>query len=169
MILAKGSLAAALLSALSLTGCGYSVGLSAPEGFTGVAVEVFDNVTPEPDLERKLHTALSREVRDRVPLPLVDPDESELLIRGRLVEFSRVRGIRDPENRLLESGVRIVAEAWAVRRSTGEQISPKTSARATVGYPIGSAAGERAARERAIRHLAEVLTLDLFSQPWSGP
>lgn len=164
MIRAWGSLGTALLTALSLASCGYRVGLSAPEGFTTIAVEVFHNATPEPDLERRLQDALSREVRDRVPLPLVDPDKSELLIRGRLVEFSRVGGIRDLNNQLLESGVRIVAEAWTVRRSTGELISPKTSARATVGYPVGNASGERDARERAIRHLAEVLTIDLFTQ-----
>ena len=100
---------------------------------------------------------------------MVDPRESELLIRGRLVEFSRVRGIRDPDNRLLESGVRIVAESWAIRRSTGEVISPKASAQATVGYPIGSASGERAARERALRHLAEVLTIELFARTEPTP
>ena len=127
MIRAWSSLGAALLTALSLASCGYRVGLSAPEGFATVGVEVFHNITPEPDLERSLHGALSREVRDRVPLPLVDPRDSELLIRGRLVEFSRVRGIRNPNNQLLESGVRIVAEAWTVRSATGELFSPKTS------------------------------------------
>lgn len=169
MIRASVSLVAVLLATLSVASCGYHVGLTAPEGFSTVAVAVFHNDTPEPDLERGLHGALSREVRDRVPLPLVDPDESDLLIRGRLLEFSRVRGIRDPNNQLLESGVRIVAEAWTVRRSTGEMVFLKTSAQATVGYPVGSASGERAARERAIRHLAEVLTIDLFTQAGSVP
>ena len=155
---------AATLAALLFASCGYRVGLSAPEGFTTVAVEIFNNSTPEPDLERGLHDVLSREVRDRVPLPLVDPDESELLIRGRIVEFSRVRGIRNPDNQLLESGIRIVAEAWTLSRSTGEVLSPKASARATVGYAVGSSSGERAARERAIRHLAQVLTIELFAR-----
>jgi hypothetical protein len=169
MTRAKVSLCAALLAALLCAGCGYRVGLTAPEGFTAVAVEVFHNDTPEPDLERVLHGALSREVRDRVPLPLVNPEESELLIRGRLVEFSRVRGIRNPNNQILESGVRIVAEAWTVRSSTGEVITPKTAARATVGYPVGSSSGERAARTRALRHLAQVLTVDLFAQAGAAP
>jgi len=169
MIRVWSSLGAALLAGLFVVGCDYRIGLSAPEGFTTVAVEVFHNSTQEPDLERELHGALSREVRDRVPLPMVDPRESELLIRGRLVEFSRVRGIRDPDNRLLESGVRIVAESWTIRRSTGEVISPKASAQATVGYPIGSASGERAARERALRHLAEVLTIELFARTEPTP
>jgi len=169
MIRGRASLVAALLLMLSVASCGYRVGLIAPAGFTSVGVEVFHNATPEPDLERGLHGALSREVRDRVPLPLVSPAESELLIRGRLVEFSRVRGIRDPDNQLLESGVRIIAEAWTVSRSTGELVFPKTTARATVGYPIGSASGERAARERAIRHLAEVLTIDLFARVRKDP
>jgi len=163
------SLSALLLAALITGSCGYRIGLSAPEGFATVGVEVFHNITPEPDLERSLHGALSREVRDRVPLPLVDPRDSDLLIRGRLVEFSRVRGIRNPNNQLLESGVRIVAEAWTVRSATGELFSPKTTARATVGYPIGSSTGERAARERAVRHLAQVLTIDLFAQDGAAP
>ena len=169
MTRAKISIYAALLATLLCAGCGYRVGLSAPEGYTTVAVEVFHNDTPEPDLERALHGMLSREVRDRVPLPLANPEESELLIRGRLVEFSRVRGIRNPSNQVLESGVRIVAEAWTVRSSTGEMITPKTTAQATVGYPVGSSSGERAARERAIRHLAQVLTIDLFTQAGAAP
>ena len=165
----KVSLCGALFAALLTAGCGYRVGLSAPEGFHTVAVEVFHNDTLEPDLERALHGALSREVRDRVPLSLASPKESELLIRGRLVDFSRVRGIRIPENQVLESGVRIVAEAWTVSGSTGEVITPKTVARATVGYPVGSSSGERAAHERAIRHLAQVLTVDLFTQAGAAP
>ena len=80
---ARVSLGALLLAALITGSCGYRIGLSAPEGFATVGVEVFHNNTPEPDLERSLHGALSREVRDRVPLPLVDPRDSELLIRGR--------------------------------------------------------------------------------------
>ena len=68
MIRVWSSLGAALLAGLFVVGCDYRVGLSAPEGFTTVAVEVFHNSTQEPDLERELHSALSREVRDRVPL-----------------------------------------------------------------------------------------------------
>ncbi len=169
MIRTKVSLCAVLLAALLPAGCGYRVGLSAPEGFTTVAVEIFHNDTLEPDLERALHGSLSQEVRDRVPLPLVSTKDSELLIRGRLIDFSRVRGIRNPENQILESGVRIVAEAWTVRSSTGEVVTPKTTARATVGYPVGNSSGERAARERAIRHLAQVLTIDLFAQAGASP
>lgn len=155
---------AALL--LALSSCGYRVGLIAPEGYSEVAVDIFYNGTPEPDLERGLHDAMTKEVRDRVPLPLVAPSQSELLIQGRLIDFSRVRGIRDPNNQVLESGVRIVAEAWVIQRSTGARVSSTTSAQATIGYPIGSSSGERAARERALRHLAEVLTIDLFTQKW---
>ena len=166
---AKISLCAALLASLLSASCGYRVGLTAPEGFTTVAVEVFHNDTLEHDIERALHGALSQEVRDQVPLPLVNPKESELRVRGRLIGFSRVRGIRGPENQILESGVRIEAEAWTVRGSTGEVITPKTVARATVGYPVGSSSGERAARERAIRHLAQVLTIDLFTQAGEAP
>jgi len=164
MRLARPSLTGALLCALLHAGCGYSVGLVAPAGFDTVAVEVFHNDTLEPDLERALYAALSSEVRDRLPLPLTSPSDSELLIRGRLVDFSRVRGIRDPQNQVLESGVRVVAEAWTVRSSTGEVVHPKTAARATVGYPVGSSSGERAARARAMRQLAQALTVDLFAR-----
>ncbi|MCH2104288.1 MAG: LPS assembly lipoprotein LptE [Planctomycetes bacterium] len=162
------SLWGALLYAVLHAACGYSVGLVAPEGFETVGVEIFHNDTLEPGLERDLHPVLSSEVRDRVPLPLTSPADSELLIRGRLVDFSRVRGIRNPQNQVLESGVRLLAEAWTVRASTGEVITPKTTARATVGYPVGSSSGERAARARAIRQLAQALTVDLFARAEAG-
>jgi hypothetical protein len=164
---AFGTLGAALLLALPSPSCSYNIGLTAPSGYSEIAVEVFANNTREPDLERALQNALTREVRDRLPLALVAPGQSELVIEGQLVDFSRVRGIRDPQNRIMESGVLISVEAWVIRRSTGVRLSNKTKAQATVGYAIGDSSGERAARERALRQISEILTVDLFTQEWS--
>jgi hypothetical protein len=154
--------------ALPSPSCHYNIGLTAPEGYSEVAVEIFANDTREPDLERALQSSLTREVRDRLPLDLVAPEQSELVIEGRLVDFNRVRGVRNPMNQLMESGVQITAEAWVVKRSSGERISTPITAQATVGYAIGDSRGERAARERALRQLAEILIVDLFTQDWTN-
>jgi len=165
---ALGTLGAILCLALPSPSCHYNIGLTAPEGYSEVAVEIFANDTREPDLERALQSSLTREVRDRVPLHLVAPEQSELVIEGRLVDFNRVRGVRNPMNQLMESGVQITAEAWVVKRSSGERISTPITAQATVGYAIGDSRGERAARERALRQLAEILIVDLFTQDWTN-
>jgi hypothetical protein len=165
---AKVSLCVALIASLASPSCSYNIGLRAPQGYSEVAVEIFANDTREPDLERALQSSLTREVRDRVPLHLVAPEQSELVIEGRLVDFNRVRGVRSPMNQLMESGVQITAEAWVVKRSSGERISTPITAQATVGYAIGDSRGERAARKRALRQLAEILIVDLFTQDWTN-
>ena len=165
---ALGTLSAILCLALSSPSCHYNIGLTAPEGYSEVAVEIFANDTREPDLERALQSSLTREVRDRVPLHLVAPEQSELVVEGRLVNFNRIRGIRNPKNQIMESGVQITAEAWVARRSSGERISNTITAQATVGYAIDDSRGERAARERALRQLAEILIVDLFTQDWTN-
>jgi hypothetical protein len=165
---AFGTLGAALLLALPFPSCNYNIGLRAPQGYSEIAVEIFANNTREPDLERALQNALTKEVRDRLPLSLVAPENSELVIEGQLVDFSRVRGIRDPQNQIMESGVLISVEAWVIQRSTGTRLSNKTKAQATVGYAIGDSSGERAARDRALRQISEILTVELFTQDWSN-
>ena len=162
-----GTYCVAILLALASPSCSYNIGLKAPSGYSEIAVEVFANNTREPDLERALQGALSKEVRDRLPLSLVAPGQSELVIEGQVIDFSRVRGIRNPANQIMESGVQISVEAWVMRRSIGERISEKTKAQATVGYAIGDSSGERAARERALRQISEILTVELFTQSWS--
>jgi hypothetical protein len=157
-LLLAGSLA---LGAL-LGGCGYSRSLSPPPGAQSVGVTFFANDTLVRDLERDLAVELSAAVRDLVQAPLAEPRRADVLVVGRLGEYRRRGGIRDPENRLLESGVQIFVEAWLTDAHSGERVTGIVRATTAVGYLIPDPGGEGLARARALRHLADRVVLDLF-------
>ena len=160
-----------LLAALSA--CGYRTGLVAPEGTKTIGVEFFGNEGPLRDLEVELQDELARAVERMLPVRIVDPLEADLIVRGRIVDggYSRRSGIRSPENRLLETGVRISVEASLIdprRRvdSEGNPLPPRVLrvARTSTesGYRLEEPDGERAARARALRNMVDRLALDLF-------
>jgi hypothetical protein len=106
-----------------------------------------------------------------VPVRLVDPGRADLIVRGRVINYTRRSGIRSPQNKLLETGVRITVEASLIDPTQrygpkGEPLPPRvlrhTITLAESGYRLDENDGERAARQRAMRNLADRLTLDLF-------
>ena len=161
----------ALLLGALLGSCGYHTGLIAPEGAKTIGVEFFGNDGPLRDVELELYQALSRSIERMVPGRLVAPAEADLVVRGRVVNYSLRDGIRSPEDKLLETGVRITVEASLVdleRRlgPEGEVLPPrvlrKTRTVSERGYRIEETNGQQDARARAMRNLADRLTLDLF-------
>jgi hypothetical protein len=105
-------------------GCGYSTGLSVPPGIHTVGVEVFGNDGRLRDLELELHNLLSDSVERLVHARLVDPNQADLVLRGRIVEYRRRGGIRSTDNELLEDGVRISVEVQLVRRFAQSVVAP---------------------------------------------
>lgn len=146
-----------------LAACGYRSGLVAPEGYRTVGVEIFANDSKEPDVERRLHVYLSRSVRDAVEAPLVDPDDADLVVQGRVIAYRRFGGIRGSNNELLETGVSIGVEAWLVDGRTGDRVGETVVSGQTVGYTTVEAIGEERSRDRSLDHIAEGLVLDLFA------
>ncbi len=151
--------------------CGWHTGLLPPEGASSVGVEIF--ATGEGLLERNLepllHDELSRAVADLVDAPLVSTGDADLVVRGRIIEYRRRGGIRSPEHVLLESGVRIVISGELVERTTGRIVRPTVQAHIWSGYVLGDPDAEAAARDRALRNLAETLVLDLFRPRMEDP
>lgn len=161
-------LALALVLVATVTGCGYHRALAPPPGARSVGVALFVNDSPERDLERELSVHLTEALRDLVEAPIESPAEADVLVAGRIVDYRRRGGIRDKDNRLLESGVGVVVEAWLVDRRSARPLGAHAAASTQVGYIVDASAGERIARARALRHLADRLILDLF-QPEGGP
>lgn len=156
----------ALLALASLlAGCGYTSGLRLPEHYHSVGLEVFGNDTPEVDLERGLHAAMARQLVQLVRSPLEPPARADVLVDGRILEYSRRDGIRDgTDNRLLESAIVVRAEAWLVDRRSGEVLGEPAKSGVRIGYVIGEERGELQARDRALLDVAQRLVLELFSR-----
>jgi hypothetical protein len=133
-----------------------------------VGLEIFGNDTPEPDLELGLHRALTRATRNMLDARLMDPDQSLLVVRGRLIRFQRRAGLRSPENVWMEGGVWITAEAELVDPRRDVTLVGPLRAEANVGYTRTSREAEPDARQRALNNLAERLVLDLFTVPAAG-
>lgn len=151
---------AALLLGL-LAGCGYEAGLRVAEHHESVGVELFGNEGQERDLEPLLHDQLTRVLRDQSDAHLVDPREAQAVIRGTIQTYHRRGGIRNRDNRLLETGVYVEVDAQLYVRGSETPVRNATAG-IWVGYTLDPSANEREARDRALRHLAEELVLDLF-------
>ena len=160
-----------LTLACTLAGCGYHTGLIAPEGRETIGVEFFSDDGPLRDVEVELQDELAQSIQRMLPLRVVDPAGADLIVRGKVVDYSRRSGIRSPQNQLLETGVRITVVASLIdptRRfdRQGKLLPLKVlrEARTTneSGYRIAEPDGERAARARVLRNMADRLALDLF-------
>ena len=88
-----------LLLVLGSAGCGYSAGLAPtlPDGRKSVSigVEIFGNESQVPNLERRLHQALSDAARRHTSLELVSPERADLVVRGA-IEGSAADPEREP-------------------------------------------------------------------------
>ncbi len=154
----------AVLSAL-LAGCGYSTGLHLDQEYSSLGVELFGNDSPTRDLERELHSALTRVVRDRVSAPLLAPADADLVIRGTILDVHFRSGIRSRENELLETGLSIRAQAALWDPNRAERVAGPVQAQAQVGYALDAPFGEAEALRRVLDNLAERLVLELLTAP----
>ncbi len=157
------SLRALLLSCALLGGCGYSAGLRVSDRHSSVGLEFFGNDSYERDLERPFDDEMSRALRDFSDAPVVDVSHAEVVVRGMIRSYQRRSGIRSRENVLLETGVTIEVTAALYDRASGNRLSQDCKATSAVGYLVGEAENELEARDRALRHIAEELVLDLFA------
>ncbi len=168
----RSLLAAATAVALLAAACGYRAGYTPPVGAT-VGVAFFENLSKERDLDRDLHPPLSESVQRIVRAPLVHPERAEFRIEGRILDFRRRNGIRDTENRLLETGVLISVEARLVHTPLGAT-EPEVLRVVTVqderGYNLDEGNGEAEARLRALRNISDRVVIDLFADlAWDAP
>lgn len=168
----RALLVAAALALVLAASCGYRAGYTPPVGAT-VGVAFFENLSKERDLDRDLHPPLSDSVLRIVRAPLVHPERAEYRIEGRILDFRRRNGIRDTENRLLETGVLISVEARLVHVPPGAS-EPVVLRVVTVqderGYNLDESNGEAEARLRALRNISDRVVIDLFADlAWDAP
>lgn len=146
-----------------LAACGYSTGILVKDRIGSVGVTVFGNKTLEPDLERDFQDEFSHAIRSYTDARIQPPETSEVLVRGTVLHYQRRGGIRSADNKLLETGVFVEAEAGLYDRRTDRALGPQQVARVWIGYVLDEFEGESSARSRAIRFVSEQLVLELFA------
>jgi hypothetical protein len=155
----------ALLGLLGgLGGCGWHAGLSAPAGARSVGVEAArrEGSVLERGLEPSITDAVSEAIVNWVQLPLVAPADADLVVRIEVLDYRRRGGVRTPDNELIETAVFVRARAELFDRRSKRTLGTPAVAQAWSGYALDDPTNEDAARERALRHVAETLVLDLF-------
>lgn len=159
---------AALAAAVLAGGCGYRTGLVPPELGQTVAVEFFGNDSKVRDLEVELQAALTDALNRMVDAALVPPETADFVIRGNIEDYSRRRGIRSPDNVVLETGVEIRVQARLIRRrflaegELAEELVDESRYVNSSGYRLEEPLGEDEARERVLRNIADRIVMDLF-------
>lgn len=175
------------MTALLFASCGYTSIMRLPDGYETIGLEVFDNPSDLRNLEADLYQAMSQSMMQYVAAPLASPGTSDLVIRGRVVEYRRRGGVRNELNRLSETGVRITLEAHLYDPSTGRQVGESVQATQEIGYIVGEGTldtstidetrrdptlereAERIARNRALRLASEEIVFELFATPAPRP
>ena len=152
------------LALACLSGCGYSSGVRLPGEAQSFGVTVFNNMGPEPRLERDLFASLSSQASRMLDAELRAPNVADVLIRGEIVDYRRIYGVLDTEGQLQQSGVRIMLRAWLEDRRSGKRLGDQIYFDQAVRYVIRVREEEFGARRDALNHLCQELVLDLFNQ-----
>lgn len=129
----RGALVLVLVALSSmLVSCGYSMGRTgtltdgASEGYRSIAIPMFTNETFEPLVEREVTAALKEEVAYDGRLKLVDADEADLVVEGRVVRFDLQPLTFDSAERIQEYRLRIVSVV-RVKEPAGDKVVWKDS------------------------------------------
>ena len=141
--------------ALSVAGCGYSLGYRAPEGVETVAVPIFENRTfpLRREIEYELTDALRREIQARTPLALWDSEEADLVLLGTVREFRTPTAAEGPRDERIEATLGIVVSLLVEDHRNGT----RSEVEIRVAEPYSPQLGETEliARGRSVRNLAE--------------
>lgn len=148
----------ALVAAVHLAGCGYTLGVSmgsgGAAGETTIAVPTFGNdaFPLRRDLEYELTSAVRREIQARSPLTLVEDGSSDVTVYGSIVDYEENVLAEDPQDRKLESVVTLVVRLIVEDYRTKE----RREALVTESEPRSVTQGERAeaTERRALDGLA---------------
>ena len=100
-------LCSCLCLASLLPGCGYSLGYRKPPDVHSVAVPIFHNATfpLRRDVEFLLTSAVRKEILERTTLRLVDSEDADMVLRGRIVEFREFLDVEGDRDEKIESTI----------------------------------------------------------------
>lgn len=155
-----------ILMVVGISSCGYSAGLAPtlPDGrqTTTIGIEIFGNESQVPNLERRLHEALSDAARRHTSLELVSPERADLVLRGAIEGFRRGPGARTGQNQVVETRDIVTVAAQLVDRAGDLEVG-RTRTEVGFGTAIDVPGREGEARDNALRNAADRVMLTLLA------
>lgn len=153
--------------AVALTGClwDYSFDGGYRKAST-VAIPIFDNATLRRGNEFELTDVVAREVITRTPYRVVaSPSEADVVVRGKIVQFSQPVVVPGFENSVREGSVVIAVKVTIVEGRTGKLIADPP-AHAEQAYIVAERGGTLGtARAEVFDRLAQWIVQQL-EVPW---
>lgn len=163
-----------VLACLAATSCGYRAGLAPgvpltvddPDGAgrraaRSIGMQIFDNETLMPNMERDFHRALTVSARRHTDLVVQSPGIADLVVRGSIKDFHRRRGSRTTGNRLVETQEFVTVRGQLVDRTSGRVLGQATTT-TQVGSAIDVSGRLPVQRQRAIENASDRLLLLLL-------
>lgn len=154
-----------LLTAVLLTGCGYSHKTLYPEGVSSVQVKMFGNRTFYRGAEFDLTEALVKEIELRTPYKVVSDSAADTVLEGTIVAINQTRLSRRRDGGLpLEMEMQILVDFTWRNLRTGQVMADRKGL-AVVGRYVPPA-GETlsAGQHEAIEKLASRIVGEMAGQ-----
>jgi hypothetical protein len=133
--------AAAVLTAVILSGCGYKAGSRAdllPRNLHTIAVPAFNNLTPRYRLTDGVPASITREFLTRTRYRVVaDPNEADAVLNGAIIAFNAFPTIFDPATgRAAAVQVNVVLQLRLMERQTGKVLFERQAFEARQRYEV---------------------------------
>ena len=163
----------ALLTALSLAwpavlvflaGCGYRSGFSLPEGVKTVGIKTFKNDTLYRGVDLALTEALTRELRAKTRLRLVNPQHADLVLSGKIAQY-RLSVLREDEDDNVEEYQATISVDYTCQHTGRQEVLREGQTRRVAHFSLTRGQTEADGRRETVREVAREIVSNCF-EPW---
>ena len=157
-----------ILSALLVSGCGYSPGYKLPRGVSRISIPTFRNETIpfRKDLEFELTRSVRREFQLLTSAEVVSADRANATLKGTIIRFEEGVLVESGSGEIQESGI-LVEVGIQLLRTRDQRVLIERVVSGRASYSVASGEDIGVARLEAVNDIARRIIADI--EPWSGP
>ena len=173
------TLSLAILTLLTVPGCGYHFGVVARKDVRRIAVPVFENKTLRRGFERSLTFAVQREIKESLPYIISLEQNADLTLKGSIISINENVLVEGSNDQVLEGQIQIVVQVQLLdRQGNALQIRRQASDNQPMDRMIISDQAEfvlsrgetrNTATREALKEMAERIVQILAGPPYSSP
>lgn len=157
-----------ILCCMFLSSCGYRIGSLLPPDLKTIAVPMFENRTPEPQLESLVTNAVIKEIIADGTLKVTDRENADLILSGQVIDYRReplrfTKDVVTEEYRLI---IAVKARLIDLRRNKVMWETDRIQGDTTFFVRTSLPASEQAALPKALRDLAHHIVEKIVEGGW---